>query len=82
MLHEWTGLRDTADNDVSSYRDFVLDLPKRSIALLNELSPAAADQGHEVTLLLMAASTAFVVPRERLRDNHPSGDAKRFSEIS
>ncbi len=67
---------------VSSYRDFVLDLPQRSIALLNDLLPRATAQGREVTLLLMAASTAFVVPLERLNSRHPSQDAKRFSEIA
>lgn len=64
-----------------------MDFPSRCLDILDRQIPWARLSGREVTLLLMVASAAFVVPYERLRpDNnrlpHPSGDNKRFDELA
>lgn len=72
---------------MSAYRDFTSDFPSRCLDILDNQMAWAKFRGRDVTLLLMVASSAFLVPYERLRpDNqrppHPSGDNKRFAELS
>lgn len=52
------------------------------MVLLRNLEPFAKARGVEVTLLIMAASTTFIVPKERLNQSHPSGDSERFKATS
>lgn len=72
---------------MSAYRDFTSDFPSRCLDILDHQTAWAKFRGRDVTLLLMVASAAFVMPYERLRpdDNrspHPSGDNRRFSELA
>ncbi len=72
---------------MSAYRNFTNDFPSRCLEILDHQMAWANLRGRDVTLLLMVASAAFLVPYERLRpDNnrppHPSGDNKRFVELS
>ncbi len=66
---------------MSGYKDFILDLPKRSIKILETFEPRAKIQNLEVTLLLMVATTVFVMSKERLGDKHPSDDRKRPENV-
>ena len=75
---------------MSGYKDYILDLPRRSIEILNIFEPKAKQQQLDVTLLLMVATTVFVMPKERLDAKHPSADfakpenvelAKRLSSL-
>jgi hypothetical protein len=52
---------------MSNYKNFVEDFPGRCERLLRAAGPIAERCGLEVTLLLMVASTALVVPYERLK---------------
>lgn len=66
------------------YQDLVEDLPKRCLKVLEKCSPVAEREGVEVTLMLMVASTGFLIPFERLRPqgNHDrtAHDRKVFSQ--
>ncbi len=68
------------------FRDLIKDFPKRckDVLELSECSAVGADR--EVTLLLMLASAAFVIPFERLRKRkkygHPIKDRKRFPQAA
>src|ERR1035441_2897027 len=52
---------------MSNYRNYVEDFPNRCKSILELAGPVAEEQGLEVTLLLMVASTALTVPYERLK---------------
>ena len=72
---------------MSAYRDFTMDFPSRCLEILDRQSGWAKFRDREVTLLLMVASAAFVVPYERLglhkdRPPHPAGDNKRYAELA
>ena len=72
---------------MSAYRDFTSDFPSRCLDILDRQMGWAKFQGRDVTLLLMVASTAFLVPYERLRPDsnrspHPSGDNERFAALA
>lgn len=67
---------------MSAYKDFVFDLPERSLFLLRKLEPSGKTLGFEATLLIMVASTGFIVPMERLDPTHPAGDSERFKATS
>lgn len=72
---------------MSAYRDFTRDFPSRCIEVLDHHMDWAKFRGRDVTLLLMVASAAFLVPYERLkpestRSPHPSGDIERFAELA
>ena len=64
-----------------------MDFPSRCLEILDRQSGWAKFRDREVTLLLMVASAAFVVPYERLglhkgRPPHPAGDNKRYAELA
>ena len=65
---------------MTTYNDILIDLPERSLALLTALTPDATKFGLDATLLLMAVSMAFIVPKERLVATHPAGDKYRLSK--
>lgn len=67
---------------MSEFRDFIKDFPNRCNDVLKFVFPQALDCDREVTLLLMAAAAAFVIPFERLRsDDHPTGDPQQYNEV-
>jgi len=74
---------------MSEYTNFVRDFPARCREVLKMAEGPARLRGREVTLLLMAAASAFIVPFERLKPDeephaspHPSGDRERFPEMA
>jgi hypothetical protein len=68
---------------MSEFRDFIKDFPHRCSDVLKFAFPQALDCDREVTLLLMAAAAAFVIPFERLRsDDHPTGDPQQYKEVA
>jgi len=71
---------------MSQYKDFIQDFPKRCQEILTFSHGQAVARGREVTLSLMVASSAFLVPYERLRSNgryeHPAKDRNKFPEAA
>ncbi len=67
---------------MSAYRNFVVDFPNRCLELLDHYEADAATQEREVTFLLLVATSAFVVPFERLKDGHPSKDSLQLEGAS
>ncbi|SRR6266851_3088286 len=70
---------------MTSYKDFIHDFPGRCGEVLELADGPAQAKGFEVTLLIMTAAAAFVVPFERLstskyKREHPSKDAQTFFE--
>ncbi len=65
---------------MTAYRDYIVDLPGRCIDILEHFESDAKTQDREVTLLLMAASSAFLIPRERTQSRHPDSDSAFFEE--
>lgn len=63
---------------MTAYRDYIVDFPGRCLDILKHFEPYAKKRNREVTLILMAASSAFLIPRERLVRAHPSRDSVRF----
>lgn len=66
---------------MSEYRNFVKDFPGRCNELLSSSKKSARYPGHEVTLMLAVASAGFVIPFERLRNDHPFNDRKTVENI-
>lgn len=70
---------------MTAYHNYYCDFPGRCIDILKHFEPEAKErgkeegQGGEVTLLLMAASSAFLIPYERMQSNHPSSDSEQRS---
>jgi hypothetical protein len=71
---------------MSQYADFVQDFPKRCHDILSFSQGQSVAKGREVTLSLMVASSAFLVPFERLRsggrNEHPAKDHNKFPEAA
>ena len=67
---------------MTAYKNFVIDLPERSMKVLNEFSPEATEIDLEVTLLIMSALAILIIPTERLAKTHPIGDADAFSTLA
>lgn len=67
---------------MSEYKNFIQDFPTRCGEILESYQKRATFQGREVTLMLSIASAGFLVPFERIKASHPSGDAFRYSNIS
>jgi hypothetical protein len=71
---------------MSSFSDFVKDFPERCKDVLQLGQETAIENDREVTLLLMTAAAALVVPFERLNPDsiyeHPSNDAGRFPALT
>lgn len=65
---------------MSAYKDFISDFPARCLDILHMAEKPARVQQREVTLALLVASAGFVVPFERLKPDHPIGDAARYVE--
>lgn len=71
---------------MTAYKNFVQDFPTRCKDVLKLAESRAIHQGREVTLLLVVASAAIIVPYERLRKDgqfpHPSSDRDKFTQAS
>ncbi len=66
---------------MSAYKNYVQDFPRRCQDILKMASSKARFMDREVTLSLMVASAAFVIPFERL-NNHPFDDKNRYPEAA
>ncbi len=58
---------------MSNYTDYIGDLAKRCIELLDDVKEHGRKSDREVTLLLSLANPAFVIPFERLRHDPIKG---------
>lgn len=68
---------------MSDYETFFQDFPNRCFDLLDPLMSVAKQKGREVTFTLAMATSAFVVPFERLNSEpgqHLANDAVRYTE--
>ena len=65
---------------MAQYENYLDDLAERCICILQDFWPEAEKQKKEVTLLLMVATSAFVIPRERTLSGHSDSDAAFFEE--
>lgn len=65
---------------MTAYRDYIVDFPKRCLNILDHFEPQAKKRDQEVTLMLMVASSAFLIPQERLNKDHPSQDLVQFEK--
>lgn len=66
---------------MTDYADFIRDFPTRCGEVLELRYEQSLSNGREITLLIMTAAAAFIVPYERLRSadkEHPSLDRRRF----
>jgi len=66
---------------MSNYRDFIRDFPARCLEILEQFHHSAKIRDREVTLLIMAATTALIIPKERLSETHLSKDRSDFVEL-
>jgi hypothetical protein len=71
---------------MTTYNDFIRDFPDRCGAVLGLAYDLAKDNNREVTLLIMAATAALLLPFERLRGGmlveHQAKDRERFPELA
>ncbi len=71
---------------MSNYKDFIKDFPCRCNDVLGKFFDPAEKNDREVTLLLMATATGFIMPYERLSEGRkikqPPLDRNRFVEAS
>lgn len=66
---------------MSEYVNFIQDFPKRCHTLLTRNYEECRNTNTEVTLMLTIATSGFIIPYNRLAESdHPSGDAKDFTE--
>lgn len=68
---------------MSNYTNFIQDFPSRSLAILKDNFDRTKASGREVTLMLSIASTAFIVPFERLKadpEKHPANDVEKYKK--
>jgi hypothetical protein len=68
------------------YTDFIKDFPARCGEVLGLAYDSAKDNDREVTLLIMTATAAFLLPFERLRGGmlveHQARDRERFPKLA
>jgi len=72
---------------MTAYKNYIEDFPRRCREILEIAGKPAFSRGREVTLTLMVASAALVVPYERLKrdgrwGDHPSGDRNTFADAA
>jgi hypothetical protein len=71
---------------MTDYNDFVHDFPARCQDVLELAYAPAMAKDREVTLLIMTAAAAFLVPFERLRGGtsteHPAQDRRLYPELA
>jgi hypothetical protein len=71
---------------MSQYKNFIQDFPARCEEVLKHFYKPAETKDREVTLLIMTASAAFLVPFERLRGGmsieHRAQDRKKFPKLA
>ncbi len=66
---------------MSNYKDLIQDFPARCLDILENFYASAQIKNREITLLIMAASTLFLIPIERLRKEHLSQDCRDHVEL-
>lgn len=64
------------------YKDYVTCFANRAKEVLEKFSECDKENELNVTALLSVATSAFVIPFERLKEEHPSGDRKDFKYIA
>lgn len=65
------------------YKDYIVDFATRSKRVLDKFSKCDLKKELDVTAILSVATSAFVIPFERLKKGHPSGDGeKAFEKIA
>lgn len=67
---------------MSAYKNFINDFPRRCREVLDFSEKSAHLKRREVTLTLIVASSGFVIPYERLKPMHPSGDNNTYSNAA
>jgi hypothetical protein len=68
---------------MTDYTDFIHDFPARCRDVLELAYGPAQARDREVTLLIMTATAAFLVPFERLRaGEHPAQDRQLYPELA
>ena len=67
---------------MSEYVDIITDFSSRCRKLFLAAEEVPALREYDVTLLLMTAAAAFVIPFERLNPCHLSGDAEDFIDLT
>ena len=65
---------------MSEYTNLLTDFPGRVLEVLN-FCELKLGKDKEVTYHLMALSSGFVIPHERLNPDHPLGDAFRYENL-
>jgi hypothetical protein len=71
---------------MTAYKDFVTDFPQRCVQLLDECQDQIKTSGREVTMSLALASSALIIPFERLCPSSadhiaPDRNSERVSEL-
>lgn len=64
---------------MTAYINFIKDFPKRAIEIYSLGFEQAKANEREVTLLLSVAAVSLIVPYERLKLEHPSGDSHNYN---
>ncbi len=71
---------------MTAYKDFIIDFPSRCIEILDSFQNQAASKDREVTLAILVASGALIVPYERLKPDglhpNPSRDNQRYQKYA
>lgn len=69
---------------MSEYKVFVKEFPLRCEKIMGRIEKGHKYEDLTVTGLLMVAASAIIIPYERLRPvpDHPSGDAKKYTEAA
>lgn len=63
------------------YKDYITDFSDRAKKVLEKFSKCDTNNELNVTALLSIATSAFVIPFERLKKEHPFMDRKNFETI-
>jgi hypothetical protein len=63
------------------YKDYITCFANRSKKVLDKFSVCDPDNELNVTALLSVATSAFMIPFERLNTEHPFGDSATFEKI-
>lgn len=64
------------------YKDYIICFSTRAKKVLEKFSECDPKNELNVTALLSVATSAFLIPFERLKDTHPFGDRSSFETIA
>lgn len=68
---------------MTAYKNFIQDFPLRALEILDRHFDSEQINNREFTLLVTIATSAFIIPFERLRAEpieHPAGDAAKYKK--